>query len=32
VKVPDFSPVRADDNDETLACQGRLYRLLREGS
>lgn len=32
VKVPDLSPVRADDNDETLACQGRLYRLLREGS
>jgi putative hydroxymethylpyrimidine transport system ATP-binding protein len=32
VKVPDSSPVRADDDDDTLACQGRLYRLLREGS
>lgn len=32
VKVPHQSPVRADDDDETLACQGRLYRLLREGT
>lgn len=32
VKVPHQSPVRADDDDDTLACQGRLYRLLREGS
>lgn len=29
VDAPAASPVRADDDDETLACQGRLYRLLR---
>ena len=32
VGVPKQLPVRADDDDETLACQGRLYRLLREGT
>lgn len=29
VEAPKAAPVRADDDDDTLACQGRLYRLLR---
>lgn len=32
VDAPAQSPVRADDDNETLACQGRLYRLLRKGN
>lgn len=29
VAVPQQSPVRNIDDEETLACQGRLYRILR---
>jgi putative hydroxymethylpyrimidine transport system ATP-binding protein len=29
VTVPDRPPVRAIDDEDTLSCQGRLYRILR---